>query len=153
MGVRRKARESGLQLLYHLEAHVQSVNDRENPPGTLKGAEACVEHVIDVFFENFKAPEKIRSYAETLVRGVANHHDDLDEAIKSCSPNWRLERMTMVDRSVLRMAAFELAHESEVPTRVIIDEAVEIAKRYGSEKSSAFVNGVVDALATKSRSA
>lgn len=86
-----------------------------------------------------------RAYAESLVRGVRGRIEELDALIKTASRNWRIERMTRVDRNVMRLAAFELLQD--VPAAVVLDEAVELAKRYGTEDSSSFVNGVLDRLA------
>jgi len=88
-------------------------------------------------------------FAEELVAGVEEHREDLDAAIRASSHHWRLERMGRVDRSILRLAAFELLHGSETPARVVLNEAVELAKRYGAEDSRAFVNGVLDNLARR----
>ena len=87
-----------------------------------------------------------RGYAEEIARGVASDFPTVDKAIKHASQNWRIERMSRVDRNVLRIGAWELMHD--VPRAVVIDEAVELAKRYGSEDSGAFVNGVLDKVAS-----
>ena len=82
----------------------------------------------------------------TLVRGVCAHRVELDEILSRLSQNWRVERLARVDRNVLRLALFELAHcQADVPARVAINEAVELAKRFGSEEAPAFVNGLLDA--------
>jgi N utilization substance protein B len=79
-----------------------------------------------------------------VVKGVSQHRDEIDTLIEKHSEHWRLERMTIVDRNVLRMAIFELMHCPDVPTKVILNEAVELGKKYGSEKSSPFINGILD---------
>jgi N utilization substance protein B len=152
VGARRKARECGLQLLYQLEANVQSAHAREKAVGGLEGAEGVVGGMLEVFFESFDANERVKSYAEKLVRGVAQHYEQIDALISENSPKWKLERMAMVDRNVLRIATYELLFEQDVPPNVIVDEAIEVARRFGSEKSSAFVNGVVDPIAKGARS-
>jgi N utilization substance protein B len=81
------------------------------------------------------------------VQGIAHAGEAVDARIRAASKNWRLERMTRVDRNILRMGAWELEHRIEVPRAVIIDEAVELAKRYGTDESGAFVNGVLDRIA------
>jgi N utilization substance protein B len=94
-------------------------------------------------------PEELlsaRSYAEEIVAGVVQSRSEIDELIRSQATNWRLERMPVVDRTVLRIAIYELLRESDVPHVVIVDEAIELAKRYGSEQSGGFVNGVLDGL-------
>ena len=88
-----------------------------------------------------------RAYAERIVRGVAEERDAVDEAIRRASTNWRLERMARVDRNVLRLGAWELLRARAVPRAVVLDESVELAKRFGSEESGAFVNGVLDRIA------
>jgi N utilization substance protein B len=130
MGARTTAREAALQMLYALEASAGS-------PG----------QVIGDFWRELPGDPEGREYADAIVAGVAEGGNALDERIRAASKNWRLERMTRVDRNILRMGAWELEHRSEVPRAVIIDEAVELAKRYGTDESGAFVNGVLDRIA------
>jgi N utilization substance protein B len=130
MGARTTAREAALQMLFALEA---------------SGVDA--ERVIADFWLETPGDAEDRAYADELVRGVARTLEATDALVRAASTNWRLERMTRVDRAVLRLGAFELAHRAEVPRAVILDEAVEIAKRYGTEESGAFVNGVLDRVA------
>ena len=130
MGARTGAREAALQMLFALEA---------------SGAD--VELVIRDFWREMPGDAEGRPYADEVVRGVAAGRDAVDARIRSASTNWRLERMTRVDRNLLRMGGWELEHRRDIPRAVVIDEAVEIAKRYGAEESGAFVNGVLDRIA------
>jgi transcription antitermination protein NusB len=131
MGARTSAREAALQMLFAVEAG---------------GTE--VERAIADFWAEFPAEDaEGRSYADALVRGVLRDIEQADAQIKKASQNWRLERMTRVDRNVLRLGAWELLERADVPRAVILDEAVEIAKRFGTEESGAFVNGVLDRIA------
>ncbi|MFZ9888079.1 MAG: transcription antitermination factor NusB [Myxococcota bacterium] len=132
MGTRRKAREIGLQLLYQLESEPDAVDT------------AAMNRSIDRFFENFEAPIRAQDYAEQIARGYWTHRRSIDEAIQRHSPRWKLERMTRVDRNVLRLCLYEAVFEA-LPPKVALDEAVELAKRFGTEQSGAFVNGVLDA--------
>ena len=98
-------------------------------------------------------PEKVRrrvreafDHARALVEGAAAHRDEIDELIRTQADNWRLERMPPVDRNILRLAVYELLYQPDVPKLVVLDEAIELAKRYGSEQSSRFVNGLLDGL-------
>jgi N utilization substance protein B len=86
------------------------------------------------------------SYLRELVTGAAAHQDELDALIARYSEHWRLERMTVVDRNLLRLAAFELLYLPKIPPKVVINEAVELAKRYGSEDSGGFVNAILDQI-------
>jgi len=86
------------------------------------------------------------SYAKNLVRGALEHRDEIDRLIVQQAENWRLERMPVVDRNVLRLAVFEFLYETDVPKLVVLDEAIELAKKFGSEQSGRFVNGVLDGL-------
>ena len=95
-------------------------------------------------------PENVTDYAQTLVRGVTEKRGLLDEHIRLHAPAWPLEQMAAVDRNILRLAIFELLFESEMPPKVAISEAVELAKRFGSESSSKFINGVLGSVATGS---
>jgi transcription antitermination protein NusB len=138
MGARGTGRESALQMLFALEA------------GSLG-----VEQVISAYWRHADpdmwgggAPDaESRGYADSIVRGVAETQDACDEAIRRASTNWRLERMARVDRNVLRLGTWELMQKGAVPRAVILDEAVELAKRFGTEDSGAFVNGVLDRIA------
>lgn len=98
-------------------------------------------------------PEKVRrrvhqafDRARELVSGTAEHREEIDELIRSQADNWRLERMPVVDRNILRLAIYEMLHEPEVPKLVVVDEAIELAKKYGSDQSGRFINGLLDGL-------
>ena len=104
-------------------------------------------HAIDLFWRNLGSPEDDPEFANLLVRGCAGVRDALDERIRAVSKHWRLERMSRVDRNIIRLGAFELLHMAEIPRRVTLNEAVELAKRFGNEESPAFVNGVLDRIA------
>jgi N utilization substance protein B len=81
-----------------------------------------------------------------LVEGVTAHQEELDALIRQYSEHWRLERMAAVDRNLLRLALYELLHQPAIPAKVVINEAVELAKRYGSEESGSFINGILDRI-------
>ena len=127
MGVRRRGRELALQMLYQHEL-----------AGTDVGAMAAS------FDELAQAPEAVREFAVSLAGGVISKLPELDSRLVDQADNWRLERMAAVDRNILRLALYELLFATDTPPAVVIDEAVEIAKRFGSERSSQFVNGVLD---------
>jgi N utilization substance protein B len=107
-----------------------------------------VERAIALFWQKTPGDPEGREYADQTVRGVSAEVQTLDDAIRKASTNWRLERMTRVDRNVLRIGAWELQKSVDVPRAVILDEAVELAKRFGTEESGAFVNGVLDRVAS-----
>jgi N utilization substance protein B len=130
MGARRSGREAALQMLFQLEA---------------SGATAGT--TIELFWRLFEGDPEGRAYADDLVRGVESCLAAVDGAITKASHNWRLERMSRVDRNLLRMGTFELMERKDVPRAVVIDEAIELAKSYGTEDSSSFVNGVLDRIA------
>ncbi len=113
----------------------------------VEAGSANAEQVIYDFWRELPGDAEGRAYADDLVRGVATSLSAIDQRIRAASTNWRLERMTRVDRNVLRIGAWELSTRSDIPRAVILDEAVEIAKRYGTEESGAFVNGVLDRIA------
>ncbi|KYF94563.1 transcription antitermination factor NusB [Sorangium sp. So ce118] len=130
MGARSTGREAALQMLFAVEAGGNSA-----------------PRVVAAFWRETPGDPEGRAYADEVVLGVAKDLAAVDEAIRKASTNWRLERMARVDRNVLRLGAWELMNHPEVPRAVILDEAVELAKRYGSEESGAFVNGVLDRVA------
>ena len=101
-------------------------------------AEMRVRRVRDAF-----------EHAQELVRGTVEHRVEIDELIRKQADNWRLERMPAVDRNILRLAVFEMLYETSVPKLVVVDEAIELAKKYGSEHSGRFVNGLLDGLIKK----
>jgi N utilization substance protein B len=130
MGIRRQARECALQMLYQLD---------------LGGG--AVDEVVRRYWETTDAPEAVRSFASELVAGVAKRREALDQLISKHSANWKLSRMAAVDRNILRIAAFEFNHRPDIPIKVTINEAVEVAKRFGTSDSGAFVNGILDNMA------
>jgi N utilization substance protein B len=132
MGARHSGREAALQMLFQMEA---------------SGASA--DQVAQLFWRSFEgeAEPEGRAYAEEALRGVAEHIASVDEKIRAASTHWRLERMARVDRNVLRLGTWELAHRADVPRAVILDEAVELAKAFGTADSGAFVNGVLAQIA------
>jgi len=131
MGARHSGREAALQMLFQLEASSGS----------------SAQQVIELFWRLFEADPEGRPYADELVRGVSDQLEKVDARITTASQNWRLERMGRVDRNLLRMGTFELMERKDVPRAVVIDEAIELAKSYGTEESSGFVNGVLDRIA------
>jgi N utilization substance protein B len=130
MGARTTAREAALQMLFAMEA---TGND--------------AERVIYDFWRELPGDAEGREYADQLVRGVQQDLEAIDQRIRAASQNWRLERMARIDRNALRLGAYELQTCADVPRAVILDEAVELAKRFGSDESSKFVNGVLDRIA------
>src|SRR5713101_1054942 len=129
MGRRRQSRETALQLLYALD--ITRVNVRE----VLRAG----------WTEKMLSPE-IRDFTTTLVTGVIEHRDEIDAFIQECSTNWSLERIGLVERNILRFAIYELCFLPDIPPNVTINEAVEVAKKYGTEEAPAFINGILDRI-------
>ena len=129
MGRRRQSRETALQLLYALD--ITRVHVRE----VLRA----------VWAEKMLSPE-IRDFTTTLVTGVTEHRDEIDACIQECSTNWSLERIGLVERNILRLAIYELCFLPDIPPNVTINEAVEVAKKYGTEEAPAFINGILDRI-------
>ena len=132
MGARHSGREAALQMLFQME-----------------GSGASADEAIELYWRSFEEvsdPEG-RAYADEAVRGVSATREELDKHIVAASDHWRIERMGRVDRNVLRLGTWELAHHPSVPRAVILDEAVELAKAFGTDESSAFVNGVLNRIA------
>jgi len=129
MGSRRKARELALQMLYQVD---------------MTGIEP--DEVFPHFDDLKKVPAETRDYACSLVKGTVFQRDEIDKMIVRQAENWRLERMPIVDRNILRLAVYELLNCPETPAAVVIDEALEIAKRFSTPKSSQFVNGILDGI-------
>ena len=99
---------------------------------------------VERFWRHFQTEDAPPAYLLELVEGVTSHLEELDVFIVRYSEHWRLERMTIVDRNLLRLAIYELLYQPQIPVKVVINEAVEMAKRYGSEASGGFINGILD---------
>ncbi|NTW35362.1 MAG: transcription antitermination factor NusB [Syntrophobacteraceae bacterium] len=132
MGRRRLSREIALKVLYQID---------------MTGAAPA--DALPLFYEHFDAPADVRPFAEQLVLGVCLHRDEIDGRIVSASEHWRLERMPVVDRNVLRIAVFEMLYCQDIPPKVSINEAIDLAKSYGSGDSGAFINGILDNVLPK----
>lgn len=134
MGLRRRARELTLQLLYQREL------TRAEP-------EEMQEH-----FEEWKSSSQgVRTFATRLLDGVLSNMEEIDRELGAQTSHWRLDRLAAVDRNILRLAFYELLYQQETPPAVVIDEAIEIAKRFGSGESARFVNGVLDGFLKRQR--
>lgn len=105
------------------------------------------DDVIRRYWQANEADAEVHAFADELVRGVAANLDDIDTLLSAHSTNWKITRMAAVDKNVLRLAAFELTRRPDIPVKVTINEAVEIAKRFGTAESGAFVNGILDNIA------
>jgi N utilization substance protein B len=128
---RRKAREHALQILFQLDIR------KDKPSATL------LKH----FWAEYKPDDEVKAFAEETVKGTYKHLADIDKLIRQCAKNWSLDRMAVVDRNVLRMAVYEILYRMDIPTSVTINEAIEIAKKFGTDDSGAFVNGILDSVA------
>jgi N utilization substance protein B len=136
VGRRTKARECAFQILYQW--------DMTREP---------IDHVLNLFWKVRSGTPEMKKMAERLARGAHGQAAQLDEAVTAALTNWRFDRVAGVDRNIMRLAAYELVNERDTPASVIIDEAVEMAKRFGEADSPPFVNGVLDAVKTAVRGA
>ena len=134
---RRRSRQVALQVLYAIDL------GEARRSGTPRKTEEALEGIA----ENFELPEGARAFAKALVHGIVLHRAELDALLSAHATNWRLSRMAVVDRNILRIGAYELAH-TDAPARVVLDEAIELARRFGDDPSPSFVNGVLDAVAS-----
>jgi transcription antitermination protein NusB len=130
VSTRRAGREAALQFLYQMD-----VCPRIDVP-----------QALDEFFRQQKTDKAARAFATELVRGTLEHRSALDTKIRVLSENWELERLAVVDRNILRLAAYEMLHRTDIPPVVSINEAVELAKHFSTDESGRFVNGVLDRL-------
>ena len=136
---RRKAREVAFQILYRYD--VAEKADGTRPPEGAALAEELVSH-----FEHFKVPEEAREFAAQLVSGTLMDREKLDRLISERSRDWKLERMGVVDRNLLRMGAHELLHFQDIPAAVTLNELVDLSKIFGSADTPAFINGILDGI-------
>ena len=132
MGSRRQAREQALQLLYQADM-----------------SEGSVEEVLRRFWETEDEPTDpdVVEFARILVRGVTTHGDRIDQLIGDASINWKVARMSFVDRNILRIAVFEFIEREDIPAMVSMNEAIELGKRFGTSDSGSFINGILDRIA------
>jgi N utilization substance protein B len=126
---RRKSREFALQVLYQLNITQQDILT-----------------ALAQFQEHFLSGGKADEFLKRLVSGVLEHCQELDRLIEQYSENWRLDRINMIDRNILRIALFELFYCEDIPPKVSINEAIDLGKRYGSEDSGSFINGILDRI-------
>lgn len=130
MRKRTQAREFALQILYQQDLNPE---DRENP--------------LRSFWETNPVPPEVREYAERIVQGTLLHLAEIDALLSKYAEHWELHRMAVVDRNILRFSTYELLYVEDVPPKVIINEAVNIAKKFSQEESGKFVNGILDKIA------
>jgi transcription antitermination protein NusB len=129
MGTRRRARELAMQALFYMD-----VNHNAAPA------------MLQRFCENFIPPQKARPFFMKLVTGVLENQPQIDELIERFSKNWRVKRMACVDRNVMRIAVFEMLFCQDIPPKVSINEAIDVGKKFGTEESGAFINGIIDRI-------
>ena len=129
MGTRRKAREKALQMLFQLDFHDDDA-----------------DAICNKYWSENPVGRKVRKFAEELVRGACANRESVDDMIASTIENWTLDRLASVDRAILRFATYELLYMDDIPPNVTINEAVEIAKNYGTKESGRFINGVLDRI-------
>ena len=130
MGKRTQSREIALQVLYQIDM-----------------SEDTTEEAFNLFWEHFTPPDDLKEFSQKIVSGVCQHEEEIDVIIEHYSEHWRLKRMTIVDRNILRLAIFELMFCDDIPPKVVLNEAVELGKKFGSDKSGSFVNGILDKVA------
>jgi N utilization substance protein B len=129
MGKKRQARESALQVLFQLE-----FNDSQ------------VDTILLQYWSDRKASLEVKEDTTRLVKGVVDHKEKIDALIQAGSENWRLSRMVLLDRNILRIATYELFFGETLAPAIVINEAIEVAKKYSGEQSATFINGILDAL-------
>lgn len=134
MGLRRKSRELALQFLFSHDFQGRSCVPED------------VAKDLDVFCSVFDTGKKALPYGRQLIAGLCEHREAIDSLLADHSHNWRIERMSLVDRNILRIAVFEMRYCSDVPSQVAINEALEVAKRYSVNESVAFINGILDSV-------
>ncbi len=132
MGHRRKAREIALQVLYQVDA-----------------SRIDVDEALELFRDNFGMPPETVEFSEQLIRITLDNIKEIDKCITDCSEHWSLERMSIVDKNILRMAVCEFLYWDDIPPKVTLNEAIDIGKNYGSDNSGSFINGILDAMYSK----
>ena len=141
MGIRRKAREAALQFLFQEDFKLEDGHKS-----------AYLEDRFSSFCTMYQVNRQARPYAFSLVNGLSRERGRVDHLVSEAASNWRLTRLAATDRNILRLAVYEKIMDNDIPDQVAINEAVEIAKRFGSNESPSFINGVLDAVKTALRS-
>lgn len=129
MGTRRRARELAMQALFYMDTQ------QNGSP-----------QMLERFCENFSLPHRVRPFFLQLVNGVLAAQPQIDALIERYSKNWKVQRMSCVDRNVMRVAIFEMLFCADIPPKVSINEAIDVAKKFGTVESGAFINGIVDRI-------
>jgi N utilization substance protein B len=129
MGNRRRSRELALQAFFDIEMSMDDSDER-----------------IELFCRNFSPSEKVLPFFFKLVKGVIETRSEIDLLIERYSDNWKISRMSKVDRNIIRMAVYELLRCDDIPSKVTINEAIDIGKKFGTEESGAFINGILDSI-------
>lgn len=129
MGIRRRSRELAMQALFYMDIHQNTSPE-----------------LVERFCEYFSPPQKTRPFFFKLVNGVLAAKPEIDALIERFSKNWKITRMSFVDRNVMRIAVYEMLYCPDIPSKVSINEAVDVGKKYGSEESGAFINGIIDSI-------
>jgi transcription antitermination protein NusB len=129
MGTRRQARELAMQALFYIDMQ-----------------DNVSLQMIESFCDNFRPPKKVRPFFLKLVNGVLEVRGEIDTLIERYSKNWKINRMGCVDRNVMRIAVYELLYCEDIPPKVSINEAVDVGKKFGTEESGAFINGIMDSI-------
>lgn len=132
MRKRTKSREYALQMLYQMDIR-----------------HAVPEQIVGEFWQENESPDEVKVFANQLVKGTTEHLEEIDPLIAQHADNWNLKRMAVIDRNILRLGVFELMHMNDAPPKVCINEAIELAKRFGDAESGKFINGILDAIHKK----
>jgi len=132
---RRRAREYALQILFQLDVTDSKSND----------------NLFEDFWENINEEDDVKEFAKDIVRGTRENIDTIDEIIKKAAEHWTIDRMAVVDRNILRAATYELLYRPDIPPSVTINEAIDISKKYSTEDSSSFINGILDKISKNRR--
>ena len=133
MGTRRRARELAMQALFHMDVQTETAGETGGDP-------------FDLYCRNFPPSKKAHPFFTKIVEGVRLTREEIDAVVERYSNNWRITRMSCVDRNVLRVAVFELLYCDDIPAKVSINEAIDVGKKFGTDESGAFINGILDSI-------
>jgi N utilization substance protein B len=144
MGTRRRSRELALQFLYQFD----TLSETSQNAVDIAAGSPSPDEELELFWEEHgdRVQGEMRDFASTLIQGTCANLAHIDGVITSYSENWRLSRMSKIDRNILRVALYELVYLSGIPPAVTINEAVELGKRFGTEESGSFINGILDKI-------
>ncbi len=143
---RHRAREIALQILYQYDLSGAFMEPKQKLPIPLEASAREKVSSLDVYFQHFHVSKALQPFVAELITGTLQHLKDIDQDLEKHIANWKMSRVSAVDRSLLRMAVFEMLYLKQTPHAIVMNESIELAKQFGTAETSAFINGILNSL-------